>query len=430
MACLWAAEYAVCALMIYIGLAQRGGPLLQPGPAVQAVMMAGCISAMMVAIGLYAHDLFLGLRRLLTNSTLAALCCFPLIWLAARWIGWGGVLQGDSARVLRAMVVWIVTMAVLRVGLSWAIRRHLFTLRVAVIGDDEQARRLVEAVRAARALVEVAAVIPLEQVDPRAMTAEALGAGRRVDVAIMTDAALAALGPRLHGHRGLPIGLAADFWERRLHRVDIDHCEPRLTAAGAGGSLGAAAHRLFDVALSLVLLLFTFPVMLVTAVVIVCDSPGPMLYRQSRVGRDDVPFTVLKFRSMVTNAEARGPVWASQRDPRVTRVGSFIRLTRIDELPQLWNVLAGEMSFIGPRPERGHFTEQLEQLVPRYRERLLVKPGLTGWAQVNYPYGASVEDARAKLSYDLYYVKHRTLFLDLLILFATVRVVLFQRGAR
>ena len=133
---------------------------------------------------------------------------------------------------------------------------------------------------------------------------------------------------------------------------------------------------------------------------------------------------------MRTDAEARGPVWAIQQDPRVTRIGSFIRLTRIDELPQLVCVLRGTMSFIGPRPERPHFVEQLERQLPFYRDRALVKPGLTGWAQVNYPYGASVEDARAKLSYDLYYVKHRTLLLDLLILFGTVRVVLFQRGAR
>jgi lipopolysaccharide/colanic/teichoic acid biosynthesis glycosyltransferase len=155
-----------------------------------------------------------------------------------------------------------------------------------------------------------------------------------------------------------------------------------------------------------------------------------VLYRQERVGLHGRPFTILKFRSMHADAEARGPVWAAQRDPRVTRVGAFIRLARIDELPQLLNILRGEMSFIGPRPERPHFAAQLEQTVPLYRNRTLVKPGLTGWAQVNYPYAASVEDARAKLSYDLYYIKHRSLQLDLLILAATVPVVLFGRGAR
>jgi len=141
-------------------------------------------------------------------------------------------------------------------------------------------------------------------------------------------------------------------------------------------------------------------------------------------------FTLLKFRSMRQDAEARGPAWAAQQDPRVTRVGAFIRRARIDELPQLINVLKGEMGFVGPRPERPHFVDQLAEVIPFYRDRACVKPGITGWAQVNYPYGASIEDARQKLSYDLYYVKHRNLFLDVLILFATVRVILFQEGAR
>ena len=133
---------------------------------------------------------------------------------------------------------------------------------------------------------------------------------------------------------------------------------------------------------------------------------------------------------MKIDAEATGPRWASQSDPRVTRIGSFLRRTRIDELPQLLNILRGEMSFIGPRPERPHFVEQLSSVIPHYQERSRVKPGLTGWAQVNYPYGASVEDARAKLSFDLYYVKNRTILLDVLILFATIRVILLQEGAR
>jgi lipopolysaccharide/colanic/teichoic acid biosynthesis glycosyltransferase len=133
---------------------------------------------------------------------------------------------------------------------------------------------------------------------------------------------------------------------------------------------------------------------------------------------------------MRTDAEKHGAVWAQKKDPRVTRVGAFIRLTRIDELPQLLSVLRGEMSFIGPRPERPHFIAQLAEQIPLYADRSWVKPGLTGWAQVNYPYGASIEDARMKLAYDLYYVKHRSLFLDLMILFATVRVILFQEGAR
>ena len=156
-----------------------------------------------------------------------------------------------------------------------------------------------------------------------------------------------------------------------------------------------------------------------------------MFYRQTRVGFRGRPFTLLKLRSMAVDAEVAGVArWAQQRDPRVTRVGQFMRASRIDELPQLLNVLRGEMSIVGPRPERPMFVEELAKLLPGYDHRALVKPGLTGWAQVNYPYGASVEDAREKLAYDLYYVKHRGLLLDLLIMLSTVRVVLFREGAR
>jgi exopolysaccharide biosynthesis polyprenyl glycosylphosphotransferase len=179
------------------------------------------------------------------------------------------------------------------------------------------------------------------------------------------------------------------------------------------------------------MLALAVPLMAVTAIAVRLDSKGPVLYRQKRVGLRGRSFMLLKFRSMRVDAEAGGlPRWAARGDARVTRVGAFIRSTRIDELPQLLNVLRGDMSLVGPRPERPHFVEQLAELIPFYDKRSYVKPGLTGWAQVNYPYGASVEDAREKLAYDLYYVKNRGLFLDLLVLLATVRVILFREGAR
>jgi lipopolysaccharide/colanic/teichoic acid biosynthesis glycosyltransferase len=165
-------------------------------------------------------------------------------------------------------------------------------------------------------------------------------------------------------------------------------------------------------------------------VLILAESPGPVIYRQERVGLGGKPFTIWKFRSMRNDAERAGPIWAALGDARVTRIGAFIRKVRIDELPQLVNILRGDMSLVGPRPERPHFVTQLAAQIPLFHERAQVKPGLTGWAQVNYPYGASVEDARAKLSYDLYYIKHRSVLLDLVILLATVRVVLFQEGSR
>jgi lipopolysaccharide/colanic/teichoic acid biosynthesis glycosyltransferase len=171
--------------------------------------------------------------------------------------------------------------------------------------------------------------------------------------------------------------------------------------------------------------------MLLTALAIRLESPGPVIYRQERVGQGGRLFTVLKFRSMAEDAEKDGkPRWAQTNDPRVTRVGGFIRKTRIDELPQLLNVVRGDMSFVGPRPERPKFVEELSKSIPYYGVRHSVKPGVTGWAQVRLAYGASLEDAVRKLENDLYYVKNHSLFLDLLILLETVRVVLFREGAR
>jgi lipopolysaccharide/colanic/teichoic acid biosynthesis glycosyltransferase len=189
-------------------------------------------------------------------------------------------------------------------------------------------------------------------------------------------------------------------------------------------------RRARDVVGSLLLLALTLPLLLLMACLIKLDSRGPVLYRQVRVGLHGRVFNLLKLRTMRIDAEADGPRWATERDPRVTRFGALIRAWRIDELPQLINVLRGEMSLVGPRPERPYFVRQLVRIIPQYDERTLVLPGLTGWAQVNYPYGASVEDARAKLTYDLYYLRNQTPLLDLYILAATVRVVLLRIGAR
>ena len=169
--------------------------------------------------------------------------------------------------------------------------------------------------------------------------------------------------------------------------------------------------------------------MLLTAILIKLESQGPILYRQERVGENGRPFTLLKFRSMRVDAEEAGPVWASKDDDRVTRMGRIIRKIRVDEIPQFWNILRGEMNFVGPRPERPHFVSQLASEIPYYEQRLLIPPGLTGWAQIKYPYGASIEDARQKLQYDLFYVKNQSLILDAIILFETIKIILFGRGA-
>jgi exopolysaccharide biosynthesis polyprenyl glycosylphosphotransferase len=187
---------------------------------------------------------------------------------------------------------------------------------------------------------------------------------------------------------------------------------------------------LFDITASSLLLILSAPVIVLFAIAVKLDSKGPAFYRQQRVGLFGQAFDVIKLRSMRTDAEVGGAQFAQENDPRVTRLGRFIRKVRIDELPQTWSVLKGEMSFVGPRPERPQFVSELEEQLPFYAERHMVKPGITGWAQINYPYGANLEDSRHKLEYDLYYAKNYTPFLDLLILLQTLRVVLWSEGAR
>ena len=188
--------------------------------------------------------------------------------------------------------------------------------------------------------------------------------------------------------------------------------------------------KVFDKVISVAALILATPVMLMTAVLIMVESRGPVLYRQERVGRDEKLFELIKFRSMRVDAETDGARWAAENDLRVTSVGRIIRRLHLDELPQLWNVLKGDMSFVGPRPERMTFVQSLNREIPYYTLRHAIVPGITGWAQINYPYGASVEDAREKLQYDLYYIKNLSMILDIYIIVQTVRVTLFKKGAR
>jgi exopolysaccharide biosynthesis polyprenyl glycosylphosphotransferase len=189
-----------------------------------------------------------------------------------------------------------------------------------------------------------------------------------------------------------------------------------------------ALKRALDIAVSGLVLALTAPFLAMAALVVKLDDGGPVLYRQERVTRGGRVFRIMKLRTMTVNAEAAGAVWAAKQDPRITRIGRFLRRTRLDELPQLINVLRGDMSFVGPRPERPEFTAELARELPLYNERHLVRAGLTGWAQVNYPYGASLDDARSKLSYDLYYVKNFSVLFDVLIILQTLRVVLWPGG--
>ncbi|WP_297669118.1 sugar transferase [uncultured Desulfovibrio sp.] len=235
--------------------------------------------------------------------------------------------------------------------------------------------------------------------------------------------------------RGSMVVDIRSFYEHVVHRLPLTQINDEWLLQTEGFSLNTRGSlrrlkRALDVLISLVLLVLTAPVMLLTALIVRLESPGPVIYKQDRVGLFEKEFTVYKFRSMRADAEKNGAVWASAHDNRVTRFGRFIRKVRIDELPQIWNILKGDMSFIGPRPERMAFVQKLKESIPYYSLRHTVKPGLTGWAQVCYPYGASEEDARRKLEYDLYYIKNMSLLLDINIVFKTVGVVLFPKGAR
>lgn len=235
-------------------------------------------------------------------------------------------------------------------------------------------------------------------------------------------------------YKGYLIEEAATMFERVCGRICIKELRPsQLIYAGAFSRRRRAVfyQNATNLVLASVCTILALPLMLVTAIAVRLSSPGPILYRQRRVGMDGAPFTVFKFRSMAVNAEAgTGAVWAQRNDPRVTPVGRVIRKIRFDELPQLFNVLRGEMSIVGPRPERPEFVESLSEQIPYYRHRHAVKPGITGWAQINYKYGDTIEDTITKLEYDLYYIKNMSFSLDLYIMFHTVKTMLVSRGAQ
>ena len=453
MAVLGLCELALSFLVIYgllampgmlPALAEASGVGATHGVALETANLAAVLAITIVctaaAIGLYRPEICIERRRLLINAGVAGLLAFPAILVVSGSFNIG--LSRHAVLLLsKVVVVWLVCIMASRLIFNRIMRERWFIRKVLMLGSAPSIARLRQLAAGGRGCL-FEPVVPARSagagvVDPL-LSLEALRRQRIWGIVVAGSPAdpesvpvRALLDRKL---RGVPVLDEAGFCEQHLGRIDLDsiRADWLLFADGfANSRFSNAVKRCFDVSISLALLLLTLPLMLLTAVLIRMESPGPVLYRQQRVGLHGRPFTLLKFRSMSMDAEKGGsPRWATQQDPRITRVGSFIRPMRIDELPQLINVLHGEMSMIGPRPERPHFVEQLARIIPFYGERSYVKPGITGWAQVNYPYGASVEDARQKLSYDLYYVKNRSLLLDLLILLATIRVILFREGAR
>ncbi len=231
---------------------------------------------------------------------------------------------------------------------------------------------------------------------------------------------------------GIPVRDYDQVFEHVAGKISVEALRPSYLIFNEGFSRhpwAALIKRLFDTTIALAMLLVLWPAMIATMIAVRLNSPGPALFSQERVGRDGTLFTLFKFRSMYIDAESRtGPVWATENDPRITSVGRFIRKTRLDELPQLFNVLGGSMSLVGPRPERQVFVDELALEIPYFKQRHIVKPGLTGWAQINYPYGNTVEDALQKLQYDLFYIKYQSFVFDLSILFNTTKTILLRKG--
>jgi sugar transferase (PEP-CTERM system associated) len=321
-----------------------------------------------------------------------------------------------------------------------------FLRRTLIVGNGELAHELARAARSRRDLgLELVGMLARDraQVDPAGgvigtyRDLSDIVASERVDFVLVAY-------PDRRGtlpveqllevkFRGVEVVEGVTFFERESGKIFVRELKPSQLIFAEGFAVRPTARRLkrmLDIVFGTIGLVLAAPIMLLAAVAILIDSPGPILYRQLRAGEFGRPFTLNKFRSMRLDAEVRGARFAEENDPRVTRVGRFIRKTRIDEMPQLWNVLKGEMSMVGPRPERPIFIEQLEQQVPFFKQRLYVKPGLTGHAQVRCRYGSTTEDHLEKLEYDLYYIKSHSMLFDLSIMFDTVKVVLLRIGAR
>jgi sugar transferase (PEP-CTERM system associated) len=449
-----AIEAFIFLFAIYFGVAIRFG--INPTPELgaeahflfpKAAVFTLVMLATMIAFGLYNRE---SQQRSYPHyfrcagSFAAGLLVMMVVFFAIPALA-----LGRGAFALAIVVAFVGHMAA-RVMFSRLADAHAFKRRVLVIGTGRRAARVAELERfnGCSHRFHVVGYLPVNgshnDVDPRLIiredgSLESIAQKHRIDEIIV--------GVRERRNGNVPIIDLLErkiggtnvidlptFFERETGRVQLDSVDPSWFVFSDGfrnGGLHRLLKRAFDICLSSVLLLATLPLMLLTAFAIWLESGRPLFYRQDRIGVGGHPFKLLKFRSMRTDAESDGaPRWAQLNDSRCTRVGRIIRKLHLDELPQLINVLKGEMSFVGPRPERPGFVAQLSKELKYYVYRHAVKPGLTGWAQISYPYGASVEDAKEKLQYDLYYIKNQSLFLDLVIFAQTAHIVLFGKGAR
>lgn len=346
----------------------------------------------------------------------------------------------------RSYLIICVSLFIWRSLYYFVLEKKLFAKEIILVGTGEMAERIVvEIVNNQESGFVIGALIgsspPFDHVGIPLVTSLAelggdprLSQVERIVVALDDRRGTMPIADLLKNKlQGRIIEDGISFYEAISGKILVEKVNPAWLIFSEGFDCGRMTYlikRLLDITLAFLGLCFTLPVTIVTAILIKLESPGPIFYRQERLGERGEVFSIIKFRSMRQDAEKDGAVWASQNDSRVTKVGGFIRKVRIDEIPQMWNVIRGQMSFVGPRPERPVFVEQLIEKLPYYSLRHSAKPGITGWAQVCYPYGASEEDALRKLEYDLYYIKHQSIFIDLLIMFRTIKTVLFQKGSR
>lgn len=434
------------AVLGFVLLRSQGAPGAMPLAAAHGLTLAAGLLVINSASGLYGTAHGRTLNQSYARAALALLLALPLAY------GIFSLLPADLAH--RDDIRWAAMLCVAAVighrvqsaHASGATRPHS---RILIFGSDAPAQLVGKTLRQADPRAKIVGYFPgpneIRSVVQAAEVVRGRSSLKECALEMQVDEIVVALTERRGGSMplrelleckvgGIRVSDMATHFEKMLGQIRIEHLHPGWLIFGDGFQQGiyrSAAKRLFDILIALVLLLLAAPVMLVAVIAITLESKGPVFYRQERVGQGNLPVNVLKFRSMRVDAEKNGqPQWAAAVDSRVTRVGAVIRRFRIDELPQLLNVLKGDMSLVGPRPERPFFVEQLAQQLPYYALRHSVKPGISGWAQVRYQYGATVEDSLEKLQYDLYYVKNHSLFLDIVILFETIGVVLTGKGAR
>lgn len=421
-----------------------------------SVVTEGLGRGILMAMGMLAVNSALGFYERSRSKTSGqmrarAVLSFVLSGLIAVGVLWFLPLKNSYDAQWVALVVLGTTgfMLTHRVLVGEMLPKSLTRRKVLVYGTGERALMVGKSLMHASANVELVGYYASpNETDHKVTSWATLAPGERLNDLVQragVDEIVVALTERRGGSmpmrelldcklQGVRVSDIATYFEQNLGQIRMESASAGWLIFGEGfnqGFVRTTVKRLFDIAGAVVLILVSLPIMLITALVIKLESAGPILYRQERVGLNSKTFNVVKFRSMRTDAEKDGvPRWASASDSRVTRVGRIIRKLRIDELPQLFGVLTGHMSLVGPRPERPYFVDQLTQDIPFYAVRHSVKPGVTGWAQVSYQYGASREDTVEKLQYDLYYVKNHSLFLDLVILFETIGVVLTGKGAQ